>query len=183
MEFLLDLEFEFGMQPAAPNRFRILSMSAAGRWSRSCSTHPNKPDSHSIFEFWLIPDHFSEPAEAAEHDAGWPQSKKWFWNFDPIVAEFFFSRSRLSTGSLRILKTSTSDFSSSASAESRKLSGIQACSAAESALKMVDLSRIGQIPVNCTSEVRRSTNWNLKKKPENFRTFEFSNFRTQFSRK
>lgn len=177
MEFLLDLEFEFGMQPAAPNRFRILSMSAAGRWSRSCSTHPNKPDSHSIFEFWLIPDHFSGPAEAAEHDAGRPHSKKWLWNFDPIVADFFFSRSRLRPGSLRIQKTCRSDFSSSASAESRKLSEIQACSAAESALKLVDLSRIGQIPVNSNSEVRRSTNWKFEK------TREFAYLRSSRSNK
>ena len=70
----------------------------------------------------------------------------------------FFSRSRLSTGSLRIQKTCRSDFSSSQSAESRKLSEIQACSAAESALNMVDLSRIGQILINCISEVFRSTN-------------------------
>ena len=177
MEFLLDLEFEFGMQPAAPNRFRILSMSAAGRWSRSCSTHPNKPDSHSIFEFWLIPDHFSGPAEAAEHDTSRPQSKKWPRNFDPIVADFFFSRSSLGPGSLRIQKTCRSDFSSSPSAESGNPRGNRACSAAESALKLVDLSRIGQIHVNSNSEVRRSTNWNFEK------TREFSYFCicTQFS--
>ena len=90
--------------------------------------------------------------------------QKWLWNFDPIVTEIVFSRSRLRTGSLTLQKTCTSDFSSSASAESRNLNGNQACSATESALKRVDLSRIGQIPVNCTFEVSRSTNWKFEKK-------------------
>ena len=62
------------------------------------------------------------------------------------------------TGSLRIQKTCRSDFSSSASTESGKLSGNQGCSAVESVLKLVDLSRIGQIPVSCTCTVLKSTN-------------------------
>ena len=73
-----------------------------------------------------------------------------------------------------------SDFSSSASAKSGNPRGNRACSAAESALKLVDLSRIGQIPVNSNSEVPEVLIENSKK-PENLRTFEFSNFRTQFS--
>ena len=59
-----------------------------------------KPVSHSIFVFWLIPDHFSGPAEAAEHDPGRPQSKKRLWNFDPIVAVFFFFFPEISLGAV-----------------------------------------------------------------------------------
>ena len=97
-----------------------------------------------------------------------------------LVADFFFSRSRLRPGRIRIQKTCRSDFSSSASAESGNPRGNRACSAAESALKLVDLSRIGQIRVNSNSEVPEVL-IEISKKPENLRTFEFSNFRTQFS--
>ena len=138
-----------------------------------------KPASHSIFEFWLIPDHFSGPAEAAEHDPARTKSKKWLWNFDPIVADFFFSRSRFSTGTIRIQKTCRSDFSSSASAESRNCRGKRRFCAAESALKLVDLSRIGQRPVNCTCTVLKSTNWKFEKTRE----FSYPCICTQFLRK
>ena len=138
-----------------------------------------KPVCHSIFEFWLIPDHFSGPVEAAEHDAGWSQPEKRVWNFDPIVTDFFFLRSRLRLPRIRIQKTCRSDFSPSASAESGKSNDKRRFCAAESALKLVDHSRIGQIPVKSSSELRRSTNWKFEK------TREFSYFCicTQFSRK
>ena len=75
------------------------------------------------------------------------------------MAEFSLSRFPLGSGSLRIQKTCGSDFSSSASLKVEKCNGNQACSAAQSAtqsaLKLVDLSTIGQILLNCTRVLLR----------------------------
>ena len=67
---------------------------------------------------------------------------------------FFFSRFRLRLGTIRIQKICRSDFSSSASAESGNCHGKRRFCAAESALKLVDLSRTRQRPLNCTCTVR-----------------------------
>ena len=103
--------------------------------------------------------------------------KTFILKFWPHIGRFFLSRSRLRTGRIRIQKTCRSDFSSSASPESGKLSGKQRFCAAESALKPVDLSRIGQRPINCSCIVLKSTNWKFEKTVE----FSYPCICTQFS--